>query len=132
MVGEYSYVLEDTDTEEVLEKITRLLMRTFEDKTTTNWVVSSVTKLVARLGSMPDNVQSQVAVYLASTDTDVQQVGNMFIDLTTGRVIVSLLCYNYKSWVCIVDLFVLPLPFYLVVHTSMLTKEHSTMLSTDP
>ena len=74
VVGEYSYVLEDTDTEEILEKITSLLMRTFEDRTTTNWVVSSVTKLVARLGSMPDNVQSQVAVYLASTDTDVQQV----------------------------------------------------------
>ncbi|CAI8050732.1 AP-4 complex subunit epsilon-1 [Geodia barretti] len=82
VVGEYSYVLEDTDTEEILEKITRLLMRTFEDKTTTNWVVSSVTKLVARLGSMPDNVQSQVAVYLASTDTDVQQRCNELLELS--------------------------------------------------
>ena len=62
------------DTEEILEKITGLLTRSFADKTTTNWVISSVTKLVARLGSMPDNVQSQVAVYLASTDTDAQQV----------------------------------------------------------
>ena len=74
MVGEYSYVLEDTDTEEILEKITSLLTRTFEDRSATNWVVSSVTKLVARLGSMPDVVQSQLAVYLASTDTDAQQV----------------------------------------------------------
>ena len=74
VVGEYSYVLEDVDTEDILEKITTLLTQRFDDKTTSSWVISSVTKLVARLGSMPDAVQSQVAVYLASTDTDIQQV----------------------------------------------------------
>ena len=62
------------DTEEILEKITVLLTWRFEDKTTHSWVISSVTKLVTRLGSMPDSVQSQIAVYLASTDTDIQQV----------------------------------------------------------
>ena len=67
-------MLEDADTEGILEQVTSLLTRRFEDKTTSSWVVSSVTKLVARLGSMPDSVQSQVAVYLASTDTDIQQV----------------------------------------------------------
>ena len=74
MVGEYSYVLDDTDTEDILEKITSLLTRRFDEKATSSWVISSVTKLVARLGSMPDSVQSQIAIYLASTDTDIQQV----------------------------------------------------------
>ena len=41
---------------------------------TGSWVVSCVTKLVARLGSVPDTSQSQVAILLASTDTDIQQV----------------------------------------------------------
>ena len=74
VVGEYSYVLEDIDTENILEKVTSLLTRRFEDKTTSHWVICCITKLVARLGSMPDSVQSQVAVYLASTDTEIQQV----------------------------------------------------------
>ena len=79
-------MLEDADTEGILEQVTSLLTRRFEDKTTSSWVVSSVTKLVARLGSMPDSVQSQVAVYLASTDTDIQQV---------YRVCVCVQCVHY-------------------------------------
>ena len=69
--------MEDIETEEILEKITSLLTQSFHDKATSAWVISSATKLVARLGSMPDSVQSQIAVYLASTDTDIQQVSRL-------------------------------------------------------
>ena len=74
MVGEYAYVLEDTESEDVVEKVTQLLHRKFEEPDTHCWVVSAITKLVAQLGHMPDTVQSEIAVHLVSTSTDVQQV----------------------------------------------------------
>lgn len=74
VVGEYAYLLEDSDTEVILEKVTALLGSRFEEADTCGWVVSAVTKLVSQLGHLPENVQSHIAVYLTSTDTDVQQV----------------------------------------------------------
>ena len=74
VVGEYAYVKPDVETEEVLEKVTLLLGSKFEDPDTHGWVVTAVTKLVSQLGYMPDSVQSQIALYLTSTDTDIQQV----------------------------------------------------------
>lgn len=76
VVGEYAYVSEEVETEEILERVTSLLNRKFEDPDTHGWVVAMVTKLVSQLGYMPDEVQSQVAVYLTSTSTDTQQVTN--------------------------------------------------------
>ena len=74
VVGEYAYVLEDTESEEVLEKVTQLLQRRLEETDTHCWVVTAITKLVAQLGHMPESVQSQIAIYLVSTNTDVQEV----------------------------------------------------------
>ena len=74
VVGEYAYVQEDLDTADVLEKITALINRRFEEPDTHGWVVTAITKLVSHLGHMPESVQSQIALYLTSTDTDIQQV----------------------------------------------------------
>ena len=74
VVGEYSYLLEDTGAEEVIEKVTRLLGMKFEEAETSGWVVSALTKLVSQLGHLPESVQSHIALYLNSTSTDVQQV----------------------------------------------------------
>lgn len=65
---------EEVETESILERVTSLFNRRFEDPDTHGWVVAAVTKLVSQLGYMPDGVQSQVAVYLTSTNTDTQQV----------------------------------------------------------
>jgi hypothetical protein len=73
-VGEYAYVKEDMDIEEILEKVTLLLGRRFEESDTHGWVVTAITKLVSQLGHMPESVQNQVALYLTSTNTDIQQV----------------------------------------------------------
>ncbi len=74
VVGEYAYLLEDMDTEAVIEKVTTLLGSKFEEAETCGWVVSALTKLVSQLGHLPDSVQSHIALYLNSTSTDVQQV----------------------------------------------------------
>ena len=74
VVGEYAYVKEDMDIEEILEKVTLLLGRRFEESDTHGWVVTAITKLVSQLGHMPESVQNQVALYLTSTNTDIQQV----------------------------------------------------------
>lgn len=74
VVGEYSYVHTDVPTEEILESITALLNRRFEESDTHGWVVTAITKLVSQLGHLPESVQSQLALYLTSTDTDIQQV----------------------------------------------------------
>ena len=74
VVGEYAYVKEDMDTEEILEKVTLLLGRRFEEADTHGWVITAITKLVSQLGHMPESVQNQVALYLTSTNTDIQQV----------------------------------------------------------
>ena len=73
-MGEYAYVKEDMDIEEILEKVTLLLGRRFEESDTHGWVVTAITKLVSQLGHMPESVQNQVALYLTSTNTDIQQV----------------------------------------------------------
>ena len=62
------------DIEEILEKVTLLLGRRFEESDTHGWVVTAITKLVSQLGHMPESVQHQVALYLTSTNTDIQQV----------------------------------------------------------
>ena len=74
VVGEYAYLLEDVDTEVILEKVTTLLGARFEEEETCGWVVSAITKLVSQLGHLPESVQSHIALYLTSTSTDVQQV----------------------------------------------------------
>ena len=74
VVGEYAYVKEDMDIEEILEKVTLLLGHRFEESDTHGWVVTAITKLVSQLGHMPESVQNQVALYLTSTNTDIQQV----------------------------------------------------------
>lgn len=74
MVSEYNYVLEDMDLEELLEKVTSLLHRKFQDATTYSWVVSAITKLVSQLGHMSDIVHSQLILHLSSAHTDIQQV----------------------------------------------------------
>ena len=74
VVGEYAYVKEDMDIEEILEKVTLLLGRRFEETDTHGWVITAITKLVSQLGHMPESVQNQVALYLTSTNTDIQQV----------------------------------------------------------
>ena len=84
-MGEYAYLLEDIDTEVVLEKVTALLGSKFEEPDTCGWVVAAVTKLVSQLGHLPENVQSHIAVHLTSTATDVQQVRT--ITFTVSRVL---------------------------------------------
>ena len=74
VVGEYAYVKEDMDIEEILEKVTLLLGRRFEEADTHGWVVTALTKLVSQFGHMPESVQNQIALYLTSTNTDIQQV----------------------------------------------------------
>lgn len=82
VVGEYAYVLEDTESEEVLEKVTQLLQRRLEETDTHCWVVTAITKLVAQLGHMPESVQSQIAIYLVSTNTDVQERCSELLELS--------------------------------------------------
>ena len=67
-------MVQDMELEEILENITLLLHRRFEDPDTHGWVITAITKLVSQLGYMPDPVQSQIALYLTSTATDIQQV----------------------------------------------------------
>ena len=74
MVGEYAYVMTDVDREDILEKVTGLLNRRYEEADTHGWVVTAITKLVSQIGHLPESVQSQLALYLTSTDTDIQQV----------------------------------------------------------
>lgn len=62
------------DLEELLEKMTSLLHRKFQDPTTYSWVVSAITKMVAQLGRMSDIVHSQLILHLSSVHTDIQQV----------------------------------------------------------
>lgn len=77
VVGEYAYLLEELEMEEILESVTELLNRRFEDTDTHGWAISAITKLVSQLGHLPDSVQSQLALYLTSTNTDIQQVSSM-------------------------------------------------------
>ncbi len=58
VVGEYSYVHTDVPTEEILESITALLNRRFEEPDTHGWVVTAITKLVSQLGHLPESVYS--------------------------------------------------------------------------
>ena len=74
VVGEYSYVQSDMETEDILERITSLLNHRFEENDTHGWVVTAITKLVSQIGHLPDSVQNQLALYLTSTDTEIQQV----------------------------------------------------------
>ncbi len=79
VVGEYSYVQSDLETEDIVERITSLLNRRFEESDTHCWVVTAITKLVSQLGYLPDGVQNQLALYLTSTDTDIQQVRTVLV-----------------------------------------------------
>ena len=81
------------DIEEILEKVTLLLGRRFEESDTHSWVVTAITKLVSQLGHMPESVQNQVALYLTSTNTDIQQVAKIML----GTV---LLCRIFIVCVC--------------------------------
>lgn len=74
VIGEYAYLVEDTDTESILEKVTSLLGSRFNESDTRGWVVTAITKLVSQLGYLPESVQSHIAVHLTSASTDVQQV----------------------------------------------------------
>ena len=74
MLGEYGYLMEEVGVETILEKVTTLLEVRFEEEDTCGWVVTTITKLVAQLGHMPEIVQSHIALYLTSTSTDIQQV----------------------------------------------------------
>ena len=74
VVGEYAYTVEDENLEEILDKVTALLSRRFEETDTIGWIITTVTKLVSQLGYMPEGVQSHIALYLTSTNTDLQQV----------------------------------------------------------
>ena len=85
VVGEYAYVKEDMDIEEILEKVTLLLGRRFEEPDTHGWVITAITKLISQLGHMPESVQNQIALYLTSTNTDIQQVSCDVIYRIAGK-----------------------------------------------
>lgn len=44
------------------------------DVHTRSWIINSITRLVAQLGYLPEVIHTQIALYLTSVDTDVQQV----------------------------------------------------------
>ena len=93
MVSEYSYVLGDeVDLEELLEKMTSLLHRKFQDPATYSWVVSAITKMVVQLGRMSDIVHSQLILHLSSTHIDIQQVWCPSHFYECGHI----------TWVCII------------------------------
>ncbi|XP_003382933.2 PREDICTED: AP-4 complex subunit epsilon-like [Amphimedon queenslandica] len=74
VVGEYVYEVEDEyQVEDVLEKITGLLQLEFKDIRTYSWIINSIARLIALIGYVPEYLHSQLAVYLAWEDTDVQQ-----------------------------------------------------------
>ena len=46
----------------------------FSDVRTYSWIINSITRLIALIGCVPEYLHSQLALYLAWEDTDVQQV----------------------------------------------------------
>ena len=46
----------------------------FIDIRTYSWIINSIARLIALIGYVPEYLHSQLAVYLAWEDTDVQQV----------------------------------------------------------
>ncbi|KAL5469365.1 hypothetical protein EMCRGX_G030615 [Ephydatia muelleri] len=90
VVSEYNYVLEgEVDLEELLEKMTSLLHRKFQDPTTYSWVVSAITKMVAQLGRMSDIVHSQLILHLSSVHTDIQQRCSELMQLNKEMVLIQ-------------------------------------------
>ena len=75
VVGEYSYVLEEEeDQEDVLERLAGLLGCRHGHQETNGWVVTALSKIIARLGRFPDSVLNHVATYLVNPNPDIQQV----------------------------------------------------------
>ena len=108
MVGEYSYVLEEEeDQEDVLERLTGLMGCRHEHQETNGWVVTALSKIIARLGRFPDSVLNHIATYLVNPNPDIQQV--------SGWVLVCLCCKGVCGYLmgqvrkCIV-------PFLLLSH----------------
>lgn len=75
-MGEYSYVLEEEeeDQEDVLEKLAGLMGCRHEHQETNGWVVTALSKIIARLGRFPDSVLNHIATYLVNPNPDIQQV----------------------------------------------------------
>lgn len=44
------------------------------DPRTTSWVINAVTRLVAKIGYLPEYVHTQIALHLTAADTELQQV----------------------------------------------------------
>ena len=113
VVGEYSYVLEEEeDQEDVLERLTGLMGCRHEHQETNGWVVTALSKIIARLGRFPDSVLNHIATYLVNPNPDIQQV--------SGWVLVCLCCKGVCGYLmgqvckCIV-------PFLLLSHWPLLS-----------
>lgn len=74
----------------------------FSDVGTYSWIINSITRLIALIGCVPEYLHSQLALYLAWEDTDVQQVREhitLSINHTTSsmHVLLLLLLYHFYS-----------------------------------
>ena len=75
VVGEYSYVVEEEeDQEDVLERLAALLGCRHVQQETNGWVVTALSKIIARLGRFPDSVLNHIATFLVNPNPDIQQV----------------------------------------------------------
>ena len=73
VLGEYAYLAEDVEQEDVLDMLCDLAEQQFEGSETRGWVLSAIMKQVAQLGEIPEQVQEIVEKFLNSKDVDLQQ-----------------------------------------------------------
>ncbi|XP_065066485.1 uncharacterized protein LOC135692305 [Rhopilema esculentum] len=67
VIGEYSYLATHCDPEDVLEKLCNLLRRNSRDGSINSWIVTSIAKICAQIGFLPDKTREELEKQLASS-----------------------------------------------------------------